>query len=87
MYCFRCQACDLEVRRILTVDEAKAELRHGKGCEGLLTREVKPPSSQAVETLDNGFMSRRLERLVDAERLYQERADATKKSRTGGDGR
>lgn len=32
-------------------------------------------TSQVVETLDNGAMSRKVERLSDAERLWKDRAD------------
>lgn len=36
-------------------------------------------SARIVEVLDNGLMTRRVERLADAERLFKERAEADKK--------
>jgi len=44
-------------------------------CGGEFQRAGNGPSSQVVERLDNGLMPKPLERLVDAERLHQERAD------------
>ncbi len=43
-------------------------------CGGLMERVPTGPSSTQMEVLDNGAMSRRLERFADAERLHQERA-------------
>ena len=48
-----------------------------------MVRAARGVSSRCVETLDNGVMGRKLERLTDAERLYHERAEATKKSQKG----
>jgi hypothetical protein len=39
-----------------------------------LKRTPKAPTAQVTETLDNGFMARRVERPAEAERLYKERA-------------
>lgn len=39
-----------------------------------MVRNPKPPTSNVVERLDNGFMARAVERPADAERLYKERA-------------
>lgn len=51
-------------------------------CQTLfLTRVEEPATSKIVETLDNGLMSRRVERPADAERLYKERAEADRKRR------
>ena len=43
-------------------------------CPGVLRRAATGVSSQAVERLDNGLMPKAVERLADAERLFQERA-------------
>ncbi|MDE2103612.1 MAG: hypothetical protein KGL39_40615 [Patescibacteria group bacterium] len=37
-----------------------------------MDRQPKAPSSNVVETLDNGIMVRALERPAEAERLYKE---------------
>lgn len=77
LYNFRCENGH-EVRKLLTPEEAKA----GVVCEcGLaMSRNVRGPSSQAVEILDNGAMTKSVERLVDAERLYTERSQAALKN-------
>lgn len=43
-------------------------------CGRQMERDARGPSSRIVETLDNGIMSRRVERLADAERLIKERS-------------
>jgi hypothetical protein len=43
-------------------------------CDELLSREETPPSTQMLESLDNGAMIKRVERLQNAEELYRERA-------------
>jgi hypothetical protein len=45
-------------------------------CGKTMVRAPKPATSNVVETLDNGVMSRRIERPADAERLFKERAAA-----------
>lgn len=43
-------------------------------CGGKLERNPDGPSASVMETLDNGLMPRRLERLRDSEQLHKERA-------------
>lgn len=43
-------------------------------CGGKLQRDPHGPSAQVMESLDNGLMPRRVERLRDAERLMKERS-------------
>lgn len=45
-------------------------------CGRQMKIEVGNQSSQVIETLDNGAMSRKVERLADAERLWKDRADS-----------
>lgn len=45
-------------------------------CGKPMKRAPKAATSRVTETLDNGLMSRRIERPADAERLYKERAAA-----------
>lgn len=44
------------------------------GCQGVMEREAIGPTTAQKEILDNGAMTRRLERFADAERLHKERA-------------
>lgn len=50
------------------------------GCDGKLKRVSAGLSTQIMERLDNGAMTRALERPRDAERLTQERADSAHKA-------
>lgn len=79
LYYYLCGSCKKPQRRLLTPEESQAPLPCS--CGGALARTPVPPSSQAVETLDNGIMTKRLERLADAETLFRERNEAVKKSR------
>ncbi len=79
LYYFRCPGCQLLSRKILAVEEST--LARVCECGEDLRREPRPPTSQTVESLDNGHMPKRLERLADAERLFKERDEANKKNR------
>lgn len=86
MYYYRCPkpGCDTVVRKILLVEEAKRGWPC-PDCETIMVRAPQPPSTRVTETLDNGLMTKRLERLADAERLFGERAAVVKKKQEGGD--
>jgi hypothetical protein len=43
-----------------------------------MVRDEQPPSVRVVETIDNGIMPKKVERLSEAERLFKERADQNK---------
>lgn len=59
---------------MLTVEAAKEEVSC-KECGALLLRERKADiGAMLVESLDNGAMPRRVERLADAERIYKDHA-------------
>lgn len=81
LYYFKCETCGAALRKIMAPEQAR-EPRICV-CGEVLSRDPHPPSSQAVETLDNGIMPRRLERLADAERLFAERYVVTEKKRQG----
>ena len=51
-------------------------------CGGELIRQPLGPTSQVMESLDNGVMRKAVERYSEAERLYRERqkADPSKKT-------
>ncbi len=90
LFYYRCVKCGQAQRKIQTPEEAEKLQVCGKPVEGkteacgyTLRREPKPPSTRVVETLDNGVMTKRLERLADAERLFAERNEAVKKNQGG----
>lgn len=78
MYKFWCRFKHGIVTKILT----PAQSRQQQLCPGCardnyrvrLRRAPSGPSSNAKETLDNGLMTKRLERPADAERLNKERS-------------
>lgn len=75
LFHFVCTACARPLRRLISAAQAAGALRcPTPDCGGLLQRAPKPPTAQVVETLDNGFMPRKVERPAEAERLYRERA-------------
>jgi len=73
LYYFRCGSCNAELKKLLPPAEAKAP--RTCECGGAFVRAPRPPSNQVVERLDNGFMTKAVERPADAERLYRERAE------------
>jgi hypothetical protein len=87
LYNFVCCKCHQRQRRILTLEAAKQiqmcgkTLQDGKVCKYILKRSPVPPSTQTTEVIDNGIMTKRLERPADAERLYSERHEALKRQR------
>lgn len=74
VYNFHCQACEAPLRRLLA-KEAKGQPGVCPKCGGALIRDFKPPSMIVVERLDNGAMSKALERFADAEEVFRERKD------------
>lgn len=70
-----CSSCGVRTRRLCkAVDLADKALT----CESCgskdLVREPDPPTTQVKEVLDNGIMTKRLERYADAERLTHDNA-------------
>jgi hypothetical protein len=72
-YFFACEACNKPYQRICAPVEAKQE-QACPACSKPLKRTPKPANTMVLETLDNGLMARKLERLADAERIFAERA-------------
>jgi hypothetical protein len=72
---FSCPVCKLETRALVSAASTKT-VRQCVKCKVPLLRAPKPATSRVTEVLDNGLMSRRIERPADAERLYKERAVA-----------
>lgn len=71
LYYFECSQCKENVRRILSPEEVKKGVACPK-CNALLHRTEKPPTSRITETLDNGAMVKKLERLANATEVYEE---------------
>ena len=80
LYHYRCETCEKEARRICTPEQSQAA---PVCCEHPMVREPHPVSTRCTEVLDNGAMVKKLERLTDAERLFRERAEITKKQQRG----
>lgn len=76
LYYFECGSCRLQVKRLLSPDEAESQKCK---CGSLLNRTPKGPSTSVKERLDNGLMPKAIERYSEAERLYAERAAADPK--------
>jgi len=73
LFCLVCTSCGEATNRL--ADTAPAALQKPcTKCQGVMKRQPKGVSSQVMEKLDNGAMPRAVERLADAERLYNERA-------------
>ncbi len=70
IFYYSCADCALNVRRILKSKEA--DVQNCLMCGKQLHREAKGPSTQMMETLDNGMMPKSVTRLVDIERLADE---------------
>jgi hypothetical protein len=83
MYTFVCPECEVVDKRLLTPKQASSPLtcRKTEGCQGTLKRNIRPPSMVAKEVVDNGIMTRRVERDIDAERLSHERAQKDYRNR------
>ena len=71
LYNLYCSKCDVTNRRLMTNKEMVAAIC--PECETPLVRVAQPPSTQTFESLDNGAMTKRVERLVNAEELYKNR--------------
>lgn len=73
LYYFHCPKCDKSEGRFLK-DRTRVLQQDCLTCGERLTRTPQAPSSQVRESLDNGVMPRRVERLKDAEILHKERS-------------
>lgn len=72
LFNFVCE-CGAKVRKILTPEQAKRGWLCVQ-CGQEMDREAKAPTTAVKESLDNGSMSRTVERFSNAEELYRERA-------------
>jgi hypothetical protein len=67
---FKCRACG-PFRKLL---DRSAKAHPCPKCSSPARRDPKPPTSNVTETLDNGIMARRVERIQGATEIYSERA-------------
>lgn len=75
LFYFRCGGAEIhEVRRLLPKYDPTVALSCPT-CGSPLARAPRPPTANVVETLDNNWMVRRVERPADVERLIAERND------------
>jgi putative FmdB family regulatory protein len=73
MYNFRCPQCQSAVKILRRPEKANqpVECPH---CKVQMSRDPQPPTSMVKETLDNGIMGRRVERLANIEEIGKERS-------------
>jgi putative FmdB family regulatory protein len=73
MYNFKCPQCRSQVRILRKVEKAAdpVECPH---CKVGMERAPMPPTSMVKEVLDNGLMSRKVERLANAEEIGRDRS-------------
>lgn len=75
LFYFKCSKPDCGTERsIIGPPAAAKKVVVCKLCGSNMTRAPRPPSSKAVEVLDNGLMSRKVERIADADRIFKERS-------------
>jgi hypothetical protein len=81
LYYFGCpdSSCAVTTRRLLPPKEVRLAEETCPKCGKLMLRQANAPTARVTEVIDNGIMTRRLERLADAERLFTERNEAVKK--------
>lgn len=65
--------CSTRAMKIRAAKDANRDLKC-PNCETPMARDPQGATSRVVETLDNGIMSRRVERLADVERIMDERS-------------
>lgn len=70
IFYYKCEPCNEQVS-ILKKTASNALICDY--CGLLMKRNAKGPSTQVMDSLDNGAMPRKIVRLRDAERLYSER--------------
>jgi hypothetical protein len=80
LYNFRCTKCHQLTKKLMAVEEYK-KLPGFIACECGYTakREMKGGTSKTMEVFDSITMAKPLERLVDAQRIFEERATLHKR--------
>ncbi len=78
IYFFSCADCLEEARKLLKPEALDSMVFFCPKCHKPMERSPQPPTSRVTETLDNGIMVRKVERLADAEQIHRERAKGKK---------
>ncbi len=76
-YCFEC-VCGMKVDLLR---KNQPQIVKCPKCESSMSRFISPATARMVEVLDNGLMTRRIERPANAEQLYKERAADSEKDK------
>jgi hypothetical protein len=72
VYNLVCGACHKPERKLCTPEQLRDRSLKCSACGGDLVRNPDPPTTQVKEVLDNGLMTKRLERYANAERLSRD---------------
>jgi hypothetical protein len=72
LYYFQCEACQKERRRLM--QPADADKGFNCECGGQMKRNAQPATANIVETIDNGWMPRKVTRIANAEEVFKERS-------------
>jgi ribosomal protein L37AE/L43A len=79
IFYYRCPECETMKSRLLKGPaEAESEVFLCAKCSHPMVRAPKAPTTRITETLDNGIMVRKLERIADAEQIHDEMARGKK---------
>ena len=81
VYQLQCSCCGFLAKVIRKNPAAASEVACPACSESPMERITVAPTSRVTEVLENGLMTRRVERPADAERLYKERADRDNKEK------
>lgn len=80
LFRYRCPACGDEALRLIrpSVEKGVPVAVPCEGCGGVAVRDPNPPTANAYERVDNGFMTKAVDKLEDVERMSRERSDRSK---------
>lgn len=73
LYYFRCETCQKERKRLLQ-SQQDADKSFNCECGGEMKRSMQPATASITETLDNGWMPRKVTRIANAEEIFKERS-------------
>lgn len=73
MYNYQCPECEQNFRLLLKPERALEPMPCAT-CGSVMIRKPQPPTSMVKEVLDNGLMSRKIERLANAEEIGRDRS-------------
>lgn len=77
LFNYACSNCNF-IKRSLKSDPPTCP-----ACNIHMVRKLEGPTTKILETLDNGIMTKKVERLSDAERIFKERHEADQRRQNG----